>query len=200
MRQGPAFLIMAIMRKAAVATLALLILASAVVLAQLLHAPTAATVEKFCALSGWRRLLIKHRIGRPLAYAKTTAQGLALGERLVGTGVELEGVVTGVFGSPDGDYCFDIGDIQAEINPEWRLLHRVTLPSVGQRVRVRGWTFYDITHDDEPVYDPAHPGTRKKRASFWEVHPALEVEVVDAKPVLERRQESPASKFGKLVP
>ena len=164
------------MRKALAAAF---VLAALLALRDLAWAPKSISVEAFCALSGWRRLLIKHRIGRPASYVKTTVEALAAGAHPVGVGVELEGVVTGVFGSPDGDFCFDLGDLHVELKPEWRLFHRGPLPQVGQRVRARGWTFYDITHDDEPVYDPAHPGTRKKRASFWEVHPALEVDLLD---------------------
>lgn len=162
------------MRRGAAAGLLVL---GALGLAQVLWAPRDCSVRDFCALSWLRRQLIKHRLDRPASYAKTAVADIEAGAFLVGAGVEVEGVVTGVFGSPDGDYCFDLGNVQVEINPEARLLGRMKLPQVGQRVRVRGWTFYDISHDDEPVYDPEHPGTRKMRSSYWEVHPALEVDV-----------------------
>lgn len=181
------------MRKAA---LAVFLLAMLLALRDLAWAPKDVSVDKFRALSGWRRQLVKHRIFPPPSYAKTTVQALAAGAHPVGAGVEVEGVVTGVFGSPDGDYCFDLGDVQVELKPEWRLLHRGPLPQVGQKVRVRGWTFYDITHDDEPVYDPAHPGARKKRASFWEVHPALEVDVLREEPRPEPASAPPAGCAG----
>ncbi|MHB2025247.1 MAG: hypothetical protein ACYCPQ_01210 [Elusimicrobiota bacterium] len=118
--------------------------------------------------------LMKHRLRRPASYAPTTAQAVIAGRYNVGVGVELEGTVSYArHFYLDGDYVFNIGDLHLEITPEWRLLHpQFPEPKNGQRVKVKGWTYYDIFHKSELEYNPKDPvlgeGLRK---TLWEIHP-----------------------------
>jgi hypothetical protein len=66
-----------------------------------------------------------------------------------------------------------------EITPEWRLLHKGFIePKVGQKIRVKGWTYYDYFHKSELEYDPADPVVGIKRVVVWEIHPVQSIEII----------------------
>lgn len=119
--------------------------------------------------------LMKHRMRRPPFVVQTTPADLIAGKQHVQIGVQVEGVVTSSeSGGIDGDYCFDLGNLHLEITPEWRLTHKhFPKPVKGQRVRVTGWSYFDIFHPAEHDYDP-----RGLRYTDWEVHPVQQVEVL----------------------
>ena len=72
-----------------------------------------------------------------------------------------------------------VGDLHLEITPEWRLLHKgMPLPKVGQKVRLKGWTYFDSFHGNELEYDPKDPVVGAERVTVWEVHPVQDVEVL----------------------
>lgn len=142
-------------------------------------------------LKEWRKLgmikkwLMKHRVRRPATHTPTSALAIQRGRHNVQIGVEIEGLVhrRGRL-SVDGDTTFDIGDLHIEITPEWRLTHARTMPipKNGDRVRLRGWTYYDSFHKAEEEYDPNHPVLGAKRKTLWEIHPLQDVTVLQAAP------------------
>lgn len=141
--------------------------------------PEDVPLEKFKKLDPIRVFLMKHHIKRPKSYAKTTPAELIAGKRHVQVGIEMEGTVTEVSGAFDRDYCFNIGDLHLEITPEWRLLHRhMPLPKVGQRIRLKGWSYFDYFHGNELEYDAADPEMGVNRVTVWEVHPVQDVEIL----------------------
>ena len=77
-----------------------------------------------------------------------------------------------------------------EVTPRWREVMRkrgVDWSTSGLKknllhkwVRVRGWMLYDWHYTDES--ENTNPGGRKNwRASAWEVHPVISIEVLDRK-------------------
>jgi hypothetical protein len=137
-------------------------------------------LAKFLKLGPVKIFLMKHRMKRPKTYAVTTPQALIAGKHNVQVGVELEGTVTGAHFFPwDRDYTFDIGDLHLEITPEWRLAHKgMVEPKIGQKVRLKGWTYFDYFHGSELEYDPEDPVVGIKRVTVWEVHPVQDIEVL----------------------
>ena len=100
-------------------------------------------------------------------------------KRNVQIGIEMEGVVTGTSGAFDRDYCFNIGDLHFEITPEWRLLHRkMPLPKAGQKIRLKGWSYFDYFHGSELEYDASDPILGSNRATVWEIHPVQDIEIL----------------------
>lgn len=141
--------------------------------------PTDVTVAQFKKLGAIRIFLVKHRIKRPKSHAKTTASAIVAGRHNVQVGVEIEGTVKRHGGAIDGDYTFDIGDLHIEMTPEWRLLHpKIHRPKKGDRIRVRGWTYFNSFHKAEMEYDPADPTLGVSRVTLWEIHPVQDVEVL----------------------
>lgn len=141
--------------------------------------PIDLTLAQFKKLGAIRIFLVKHRLRRPPGYAKTAAKDLVAGKHHVQIGVELEGEVNRGSGEVDLDYTFNIGDLHLEMTPEWRLAHPdLPKPKKGQRVRVRGWTYYDSFHKAEHEYDPSDPVLGTKRVTLWEVHPVQDVEIL----------------------
>lgn len=141
--------------------------------------PVDLPVEKFKKLGAIRIFLVKHRLRRPKSHAKTTAEAIVDGRHNVQVGVEIEGVVNRHSGSIDQDYTFDIGQLHIEMTPEWRLAHPGTpKPKTGQRIRVRGWTYYDSFHKTEFEYDPEDPVLGLTRKTLWEIHPVQDVELL----------------------
>ncbi|MFH1725912.1 MAG: hypothetical protein ABII00_14985 [Elusimicrobiota bacterium] len=140
------------------------------------------SVEDFIAQGPIKVFLAKHRLELPKTYVKTTAADIVAGEHPVQAGVEVEGTVTRhIRFSIDGDYAFDVGDLHVEITPEWRLMHRgIPRPKTGDRVRVRGWSYFDSFHKQEPEYDPEDPVLGANRYTKWEIHPAMEIELLPA--------------------
>lgn len=54
---------------------------------------------------------------------------------------------------------------------------------LGRWVKVRGWLFYDIEHRGEDfVTNPKDPKGKNWRATCWEIHPVMEIEVLNGKP------------------
>lgn len=139
-------------------------------------------------LKDWRKVglikiwLMKHRIKRPKSHTVTTDRNIVRGRHNVQIGVELEGVVTRRKLSVDGDSTFDIGDLHIEITPEWRLIYgrKMPIPKNGDKVRLKGWTYYDAFHTSEEEYDPADEVMGLKRKSLWEIHPLQDVVIVEA--------------------
>jgi hypothetical protein len=129
------------------------------------------SVEEFIAQGPIKVFLAKHRLARPASYVRTTAEDIVAGRHPVQIGVEVEGtVVVHEFYPFDGDYTFDFGGLHMEITLEWRLSHpRMHRPVTGDRVRVRGWTYYDYFHDNEAGRD-----------TVWEIHPVMDVELLPA--------------------
>lgn len=141
--------------------------------------PVDLPVAKFKKLGPIRIFLVKHRLRRPKAHAKTTDAAIVAGKHNVQVGVEVEGVVNRASGEVDLDYTFNIGNLHIEMTPEWRLAHPgIHKPKKGQRVRVRGWTYYDYFHKAEPEYDPEDPVLGLARKTLWEIHPVQDVELL----------------------
>ncbi|MEK7747114.1 MAG: hypothetical protein AAB576_10635 [Elusimicrobiota bacterium] len=141
--------------------------------------PVDLPLAKFKKLGPIRIFLMKHRIARPKAHAKTTWEDIKAGKHNVQIGVEIEGVVTRSYFVADLDTCFDIGDIHIEMTPEWRLRHRgIHIPKPGERIRVRGWSYYDVFHKFEPEYDPDDKAMGRRRKTVWEIHPVQDVELL----------------------
>lgn len=141
--------------------------------------PTDLTVEQFKKLGAIRIFLVKHRIKRPETHAKTTARNIVAGKHHVQVGVEVEGTVTRHGGEIDLDYTFNIGDLHIEMTPEWRRRHPgIPRPQKGDRIRVRGWTYFDAFHKAETEYDPADPVLGINRTTLWEIHPVQDVEIL----------------------
>lgn len=141
--------------------------------------PEDVPLEKFKKLGIIKTFLMKHRIKRPKTHVRTTAPDIVAGQHNVQIGVEVEGTVTGVYNAFDMDYCFDIGSLHVEMTPEWRLTHpRLVKPKVGQKVRFKGWTYYDKFHKTELEYDPEDPVMGINRVTLWEVHPVQDVELL----------------------
>ncbi|MFH1725913.1 MAG: hypothetical protein ABII00_14990 [Elusimicrobiota bacterium] len=139
------------------------------------------TIKEFVAQGPITVFLAKHRLKRPMTYAKTTATDIVAAKHLVQVGVEIEGTLEAHYPwSIDGDYTFDIEGLHVELTPEWRLLHpRIPRPKTGDRVRVRGWTYYDSFHENEAEYDPEHPVLGISRINMWEIHPVMDIELLN---------------------
>lgn len=137
-------------------------------------------VAQWLKLGPIKIYMAKHRMKRPASYAKTTPADLVAGRHNVQVGVEVEGVCTYASLYPwDQDYTFNIGDLHMEIVPEWRLKHKdLRLPKVGDRIRVRGWSYYDYFHKSEGEYDAADPVLGALRKVVWEIHGVNDVEVI----------------------
>lgn len=141
--------------------------------------PVDVTLEKFKRLGPIRVFLVKHRMKRPKSHAATDAAAILAGKHNVQIGVELTGKVTGQDYAIDQDYTFDFGALHIELTPEWRILHpKIPKPKVGDKVRIKGWTYFDIFHKAEEEYDPGHPTLGLSRLSQWEVHPVQEIEIL----------------------
>jgi hypothetical protein len=141
--------------------------------------PEDVPLSKFKKLGPIRVFLMKHRLKRPKSHARTTAVEVISAKHNVQVGVELEGVVTRTSKNVDQDYTFNFGDLHMEITPEWRLLHRkMPLPKKGQKVRVKGWTYFDKFHGSELEYDPKDPVMGANRVTVWEIHPVQGIEVL----------------------
>ncbi|MEK7857548.1 MAG: hypothetical protein AAB320_00280 [Elusimicrobiota bacterium] len=141
--------------------------------------PTDVPLEKFKKFGAIRNFLVKHRIKRPKSHTVMTAPELVAGGYNVQIGADITGVVTGVYNAFDQDYCFDIGHLHLEISPEWRLMHpKMIKPKVGDRVRVKGWTYFDVFHKAEYDYAPEDPVMGVNRVTQWEVHPVQDVELL----------------------
>ncbi len=140
--------------------------------------------EEFMRLDPIRAFLVKHRLSRPSGgYQRTTPEDIVGNKHNVQIGVEVEGVVSRVDDCWfDLDVCFSIAgdlDLHVELPPSWRLLHRgIPLPKLGQRVRVRGWSYLDVFHKLELEYDPDHPFLGKGRKHLWEIHPINDIEIL----------------------
>jgi hypothetical protein len=143
--------------------------------------PEDVPLAEFRKIDPIRVFLMKHRIRRPKKSVKTTPEALVGGTMHVETGAEVEGVVTWTTTDHefDRDYCFNIGDLHLEITPEWMLTHpHFPKPKLGQRVRAKGWTYYDYFHKAEHEYDPKDPVLGAERATLWEIHPVQELTVL----------------------
>jgi hypothetical protein len=142
--------------------------------------PVDLPVAKFLKLGPIKIFLMKHRLKRPRSMTRTTAEDLIGGKHNVQIGVEVEGTVTWAHKFLfDQDYCFNFGDLHMEITPEWRLKHPGFIePKVGQKIRVKGWSYYDYFHKSELEYDPADPVLGVLRSVVWEIHPVQEIEVL----------------------
>lgn len=137
-------------------------------------------IDEFVAQGVIKVFLAKHRLRRPKSHAATTAERIVGGEHNVQVGVDVVGTVTRhTKFSIDGDYTFDFGDLHIELTPEWRAAHpKIPRPKTGQRVRVRGWTYFDVFHKAEEEYNPEDPVLGVNRVTQWEIHPVLDIEVL----------------------
>jgi len=65
----------------------------------------------------------------------------------------------------------------AALGEDWSTptLHRTL---IGHRVRITGWMFWDLDHEDE-ADNTARPGNRTWRRTAWEIHPVTAIEVLD---------------------
>lgn len=145
--------------------------------------PVDVPLEKFKKLGPIRVFLMKHRIKKPKSHAVTTAGDIVGGRHNVQVGVELEGTVTWHGSAIDQDYTFNFGDLHIELTPEWRLMHPKTpKPKTGDKIRIKGWTYFDIFHKAELEYDPEDPVIGLGRKTQWEVHPVQSIEVLPAGP------------------
>ncbi len=141
--------------------------------AAFLRWPEDIPLARFKRLDEAEIFLLKHRLRLPAKIEGATPEDIVAGKLNVEVGVEVEGTVTRVYRAFDRDYTFDFGDLHLEITPEWRKLHpRMPLPKLGQRVRVRGWTYYDVFHKAEDAEGRDH----WHRKTLWEVHPVLDVQ------------------------
>lgn len=141
--------------------------------------PVDVPLDKFKRLGPIRIFLVKHRMKRPKSHAATDAATILAAKHNVQIGVELTGKVTGQDYAIDQDYTFDFGALHIELTPEWRILHpSIPKPKVGDKVRVKGWTYFDIFHKAEEEYDPEHPTLGLSRLSQWEIHPVQEIEIL----------------------
>lgn len=141
--------------------------------------PEDLTVEAFKALGTVKTFMVKHRLNRPKDYAPTTAADLESGKHHVQVGVEVSGTVGYVDKAFDKDYCFNIGNVHMEMTPDWLLFHPGTKkPKVGDKIRVRGWTYYDVFHKAESEWDPKNPVVGDGRVTLWEIHPVQDVEII----------------------
>lgn len=141
--------------------------------------PTDLPLAKFLKLGAIRIFLVKHRIRRPKAHVVTDTKSIVGKKHNVQIGVEIEGLVKAQHSYIDGDYTFDIGDLHIEMTPEWRLLHPgIHKPRKGERVRVRGWTYFDSFHKAEFEYEPEDPVLGVKRVTLWEIHPVQSIELL----------------------
>lgn len=139
--------------------------------------PVEIPLAKFKKLDPIRVFLLKHRLRHPPRYAATTAARIIDGRHDVEAGVVIEGKVTGVSGAFDQDYCFNIGNLHVELTPEWRLLHpHIYKPTVGDKVRLKGWTYYDYFHKAEHEYRPDDPVLGDSRYTLWEIHPVQDIQ------------------------
>lgn len=138
------------------------------------------TLAQFRKQGPIKIFIAKHRLKRPKRHVTTTAPAVVASRHHVQIGVELEGVVTRRNPSIDGDTTFDIGHLHIEVTPEWRLVYGrdMPIPHVGDRVRLKGWTYYDSFHKSEEEYDAADPDLGAERKTLWEVHPVLDVEIL----------------------
>jgi hypothetical protein len=141
--------------------------------------PVDVPLAKFKKLGPIRIFLMKHRIARPKSHIKTAWEDIKAGKHNVQIGVEIEGVVGRTSFVVDLDTTFDIGDVHIEMTPEWRLRHPGILkPKTGQRIRVRGWSYYDVFHKFEAEYDPDDKVLGRRRKTLWEIHPVQDVELL----------------------
>ncbi|MBI3553866.1 MAG: hypothetical protein HY077_15330 [Elusimicrobia bacterium] len=142
--------------------------------------PVNVPLEKFKKIGPIRVFLMKHRLKRPKSYAKTTPEALISGKHNVQVGVEIEAKVDSAsLFIWDQDYCFNIGNLHLEITPEWRLLHKnFPMPKAGQKIRLKGWTYFDYFHGNELEFDPADPVVGVNRVTVWEVHPVQDIEIL----------------------
>lgn len=141
--------------------------------------PVDVTLERFLKLGPIRIFLVKHRIKRPKSHVKTTAKDIVDKKHNVQIGVEIEGTVLRQNSYIDGDYTFDIGDLHIEMTPEWRIAHpKIHKPKKGDKVRVRGWTYYDSFHKAEQEYDPDDEVLGINRVTLWEIHPVQDIELL----------------------
>lgn len=139
--------------------------------------------DEFVAQGPIKIFLAKHRLKRPPRYAATTAAAVVGDRHNVQIGVDVTGMVVRHKRSVDGDYTFDIGNLHIELTPEWRAAHRrIPKPVAGQRVRARGWTYWDMFHKAEEEYDPDDPVLGVNRVTMWEIHPVLDIQILPAEP------------------
>lgn len=142
--------------------------------------PVEIPLAQFKKLDPIRVFMLKHRVKRPARYAATTPGAIVDGRHNVEAGVIVEGTVTAADGKVfDQDYCFNVGDLHVELTPEWRRLHRKTpRPKAGDKVRLKGWTYYDYFHKAEHEFDPRDPVMGDSRFTLWEIHPVQDVEIL----------------------
>jgi len=139
--------------------------------------PVDVPLPEYKKLSRVKVFLMKHRTDKPANLRVTTPDELVGGRRDVESGVEVVGVVTHTHRFlGDGDFTFDFGNgLHMEIPPESR---SVLTPKVGDRVRVRGWSYYDLFHKAEREFDPDDPVVGARRITLWEIHPVQSVVVL----------------------
>jgi len=141
---------------------------------------TDVSISEFIAQGVIKLFLAKHRLKRPETHVVTTAEDIVGNKHNVQIGVDVTGTVVhhNKF-SIDGDKTFDIGDLHIELTPEWRIAHpKLPIPVTGQRIRVRGWTYFDMFHKVEEEYNPDDPVLGAGRASQWEIHPVQDIEIL----------------------
>ncbi len=141
--------------------------------------PVNLPLEEFKKLGPIKIFIVKHRTTQPKKYVKTSWEPIVDNKHNVQIGVEISGTVNRHSKSLDKDYTFDIGNIHIELTPEWRMLHpKIKKPVTGQKIRVKGWSYFDVFHKAEEEYDPEDPVYGRGRWTQWEIHPVMQIEIL----------------------
>ncbi|MBI4052122.1 MAG: hypothetical protein HY400_06425 [Elusimicrobia bacterium] len=137
--------------------------------------PKNISLKKFKKLNPIIVWLLKHRRSLPGIYTPVVPFHMKKDQYNVQIGVILEGVVQRINRAVDGDIVFDVEDIHCEITPEDQIFRKIKAPVVGSQVKVYGWSYYDLFHEDEAEEEKE---LTANRATVWEVHPVNKIEVL----------------------
>ncbi|MEK7287296.1 MAG: hypothetical protein AAB091_01880 [Elusimicrobiota bacterium] len=153
--------------------------------------PVNMTLEDFKKKGPILIFIMKHRLSVPDSYDPIEPENLMDGRYNVGVGVLMRGRVSDAhYFAGDGDFVFNIVPIHCEITPGWRAKYQrirgraMTQPKDGDLVEIRGWTYYDLFHEDESSEERE---LTEGRPTVWEIHPVTEVTVLKSSSQKKRR-------------